>query len=645
VRRDGDTSNYFVELRNTNGQDSQARVDVSGWQLPTNSTRVSSSMWVRFTNFENMRIASRFVTNQRESLNARNQSDRTLYTLLGPVTNTRSAFGNSVDLRVRMLVFNQTANPSRNYEMETRAYNRILFPNRWHHVASVYNNGTLILYLDTVEVGRSTAAGCTHAVFPTGAMSIGAVAPGPVPQGYNATAFGTVWEDAGLTGHMDDIRLYDQVLNKADLIAVYNGYDAGFMLTSNNTQPVLSMPPWLMDIATSNQSMYSNVYRRYVAPGNDTFWKVTASLTVANAWVRGNPFNETLAEVAAMPFSPTALNQGVSPINEYYLLFDHNFSAFPAKPATLPGRQFAIGLGHNNTIINFNNTQSKTPILMCRTFNLMGFGGDTNYPTFQSWAQFDSSQCRAPNASGLVRMAIKFALPNDSTLDAVVYQFVADPFEVILPRYQTFELPFANTDIATLPMGGSETTETPVGATTVATTSTSSTAGSTTSTLRDLGTTFNASTITPLQATEFVGINLALLIAGVLLGCTLLAMALLKIRRRFEHRTVHRSNRNSIALTRHEAIELDRHITSRDMLDRLDRTMQDRELRTVQSAPNLGGSMASAHSQSGRFGHGSTFQLNGSTLQSSGNTILGRSGAPRNALELDDDEAVDPKFI
>jgi hypothetical protein len=258
---------------------------------------------------------------------------------------------------------------------------------------------------------------------------------------------------------MDDIRMYDQALTRSELVAVYNGFDPSFALTSSNTQPVYSVPSWLLNIMTSNQSMYSHVYRPYIEQGDDKFWKVTTSTAVASSFVRGNPFNETLAEVVSMPFSPTALRQGVSPINQYFLLFDHNFSTFPAKPATLPGRQFAIGLGHNNTLINLDGLPTKAALL-CRDFTLDQFGGDPSYPTFQSWAQFDSSQCRAPNASGLVRMSIKFALPNDSTLDAVVYQLLSDPFEVILPRYQTFTLPFANTEIVTLPMVGSETTTT-----------------------------------------------------------------------------------------------------------------------------------------------------------------------------------------
>jgi hypothetical protein len=181
VRRDGQTSNYFIQLRNTNGEHSHARVDVSGWSLSANATRLTMAMWVRLTDFENMRIPSRFVTNQRESLNAQNQSVRAYHTLLGPLHSVRSAFGSTVELRVQMLVFNETSKA--NFDLETRAYGRIVFPNRWHHFAFVYNNGTLILYLDTVEVGRNTGAGCTRIIFPDGAMSIGAVAPGPVPQG------------------------------------------------------------------------------------------------------------------------------------------------------------------------------------------------------------------------------------------------------------------------------------------------------------------------------------------------------------------------------------------------------------------------------------------------------------------------------
>jgi hypothetical protein len=650
------TRNYVFSFSNPSGRDNYARADIQ-YVPPVQPTALSFAFWFKSTNSETMRTNARLLTDQVQILaNTSNglRASSSFFTTILFNANTRNGFGSMPDLRVVMRLFNASSSASINADV--RSVDRSIFVNRWHHCAVTYDQGLLSLFLDTVQVGQTRYAGATYVIMPNSTrFAIGAVPPATTfPPGVNATAYADAFDDTGLTGSMDDVRMYDTALTPDQLRRVYFGLEPDFSGSLPATQPVIPLPDWIKDLSAQDPAMHGTKFREY-SPGNDNVtrasWYVTQRASTALAWQRGWPANASDMEPITLPWKPEDLQiQNLSTIREYYLCYGQRWAPLPAKNQSLVrARQWAVGFGQSvPTLPNFNGTTSNVPEARCRGNNL-GLTVVNAFPRFKSWAQYESTSCRANDDTAFFRMAIRVtALPN-TTLDVKFFEWIDDAYRAILPDYAVSAVPIADASLElTLP----PTVPTDSNGATITTTSTTTEA---TTTIRNLGTTFNASEPDALKATEFVGINLALLIAGVLLACTLLTMVALKIRRRLQRRIVHKSNnRHSLQMTRSEAAELDRSITQKAMLTRLDTAINGRELRSARSFANFA---SSADPTSGSFdptmpgaggsmGHGHSLhhsQSLGGSFQSAGNTMLARPA--RAALELDDDEAVDPPFV
>jgi hypothetical protein len=641
---------------NPGGRDHYARADVE-YVPPVRPTALSFAFWFKSTSSETMRSNLRLLTDQVQILantSSGLRAQQSFFTTIHFNANGRNGFGSFPDLRVTMRLFNASTSASVNVAVQS--VDRSIFVNRWHHCAVTYDQGVLSLFLDTVQVGQTRFANATYVVMPNSTIfSIGAVRPPTtVPPGVNATLYADAYEDAGFSGSMDDIRMYDTALTADQLRRVYFGHEPDFSGSLPATpQPVIPLPNWIKDLSAQDPAMHGTKFREYIAENenrNRSGWFVTQRGGTATAWQRGWQFNASDMEPITLPWKPEDLQtQNLSAINEYYLCYGQNLASLPVKNQSLiRARQWAIGLGQSvPTLPNFNATTTNVPEGRCRGNNL-GLTVVNAFPRFKSWAQYDSVNCRANDNTAFFRLSIRVtALPN-TTLDVKFFEWIDDAYRAILPDYAVSAVPIADTspELTLPPIVPTDSNG--------ATITTTSTTTETTTTIRNLGTTFNASVPDALKATEFVGINLALLIAGVLLACTLLTMVALKIRRRLQRRIVHKNNnRRSLQMTRSEAAELDRSITQQAMLTRLDTAINGRELRSARSFANFAssadqtsGNFDLMQSAGGSVGHGHSLQHSqslGGSFQSAGNTMLARPA--RAALELDDDEAVDPPFV
>lgn len=366
-----------------------SRVDVELMPRNQSATELTATMWVKVTDPLSFRLPARFVSNQRHDGNS-----TTVFFSVLPSPNVGSPFGFLANLRTTLQHVDDMAPSDFNF-IANRGPPVMLFPQRWHHVAMVLNATHAALFLDLVEV-RSRLRVHGPVVFSGDVFTIGGT----------RNSSSAPWEDAGITGLMDDVRMYTHALSVNELKAVFFGG------APTDPLPIDARLPTVYDVP---QFVLRDINESAVnVQAMNVMVAFTPNRTVMDEFITGRGIDNLTM------FAP----QSKIGTGEGFLLVTANRPGLNSLQGF--GAQFTVGLQRAPIVASLG--VSATAHLHCSNTTRPLSAAASSNSTWM-WAPFDAEGCSG-GAAGIMRFAVQFlAQPSTITVvDIVLFQWLAPPF-------------------------------------------------------------------------------------------------------------------------------------------------------------------------------------------------------------------------
>jgi hypothetical protein len=188
------------------------------------------------------------------------------------------------DKKTNDLLFCMRNNSDKDYKCVFFNYGTLT--NDWHHVAAVFNNGTISLYIDGSIAAEPVNLGATSIKSNTEDVRIGAVLQSP-------NKFLQNWH-----GYIDEVRIYSQALTELEIKTLYE--EIGSQVTADSSTNSTESSSLTSSAGTSGSADFALTNSGPVAipPGSSA----TATISA----------NSTTAKRFSISFSVSGLPQGVS---------------------------------------------------------------------------------------------------------------------------------------------------------------------------------------------------------------------------------------------------------------------------------------------------------------------------------------------
>lgn len=147
----------------------------------------------------------------------------TFFTIETQQTNVRSVSPSFATLAVVLMV-EKNLTTTNQWSQRGTSGSHLIFPDRWTFVCITYKagSGRLEIFVDLELSGTRPAYSSDGfgpvVLKPDYGISVGGVAPG------NDTAFTSSYYSLGISGNVDDVRMFDHVLSATEMRNIYFGY-------------------------------------------------------------------------------------------------------------------------------------------------------------------------------------------------------------------------------------------------------------------------------------------------------------------------------------------------------------------------------------------------------------------------------------